>query len=281
MRNENEEKLRELVKKWTNHFYWRKDFLKWQERRIKQENHQDKVIENLKQLFPNLKRAKILDLGCGMGGFLVAMKRLGYEIIGLDPNPEYLEIAKLRAKRYSFNLELIQGYGENLPFSDKSFDLVYCAEVLEHCQNPEKVLGEIYRVLKDDGAVYLTVANRFAFFDSHYQWYFLNWLPRFLGELVIKLKNIQKEDSLSGFQKLSHMHYFTFKSFQKLAEQKGFKIEDVRKRKLENSESISNKTFKKLATFLNKLKLSKIFYSIYQNYFLTNFILILNKNKQK
>jgi len=53
-------------------------------------------------------------------------------------------------KRYK-ELKLIRADAHNLPFKNNSFDLVICTEVLEHVVNPEKVLGEIKRVLTNDG----------------------------------------------------------------------------------------------------------------------------------
>ena len=102
MQNENEQKLRDLVVKLTESFSWRKDFSEWQKGRIWQENYQENIINFLERFIPDLKNKKMLDLGCGMGGFLVAMKRKGYDIQGLDPNPDYCEITKLRGKRYSW-----------------------------------------------------------------------------------------------------------------------------------------------------------------------------------
>lgn len=49
----------------------------------------------------------------------------------------------------------------NLPFDDDSFEVVVCSEMLEHADNPQKVISEIRRVLKPEGRVVLT--TRFAF----------------------------------------------------------------------------------------------------------------------
>jgi ubiquinone/menaquinone biosynthesis C-methylase UbiE len=50
-------------------------------------------------------------------------------------------------------IELFDGYGENLPFKDNSFDVVYVRQGLHHAQNLNTMLAEIYRVLKKGGVV--------------------------------------------------------------------------------------------------------------------------------
>ena len=49
------------------------------------------------------------------------------------------------------------GAGEALPFAASSFHIVTCWDVLEHVQQPENLLGEIARVLDDDGVAFMTV----------------------------------------------------------------------------------------------------------------------------
>jgi len=66
--------------------------------------------------------------------------------------------------------------GEQLPFKD-SFDIVTCWDVLEHVQDPERVLREINRVLKSQGRLFITVVNKYAIRDPHYHLAFINWLP--------------------------------------------------------------------------------------------------------
>jgi SAM-dependent methyltransferase len=99
---------------------------------------------------------RILDVGCGSGRHTCAAYQLKDVFsIGADLNPAMLVQAKER-------LQLHQKWGENgggawglttadvsaLPFEDDFFDLVICAEVLEHIADDRKAVCEIIRVLK-------------------------------------------------------------------------------------------------------------------------------------
>lgn len=276
MQNENEEKLRELVIKWTNQFKWRKDFLKWQEERIWQEKYQDKIIDFLEKFIPDLKNKKILDLGCGMGGFLVAMKKRGYDIEGLEPNSDYRKIAILRGKRYGLEIKVTAGFGEKMPFPNNSFDFIFCNNVLEHCENPIEILKESYRILKPDGQIYVTVINRLGFKDSHYHLRFINWMPRILGEYIIKMRGLQKEN-LAGRQKLSDMHYFTYWQFQNLAKKIGFEVLDLKKYKILHPELLSTKKFLKIMNLLKALRLINLVYFLFCLAFFSGFSFLLKK----
>jgi len=90
---------------------------------------------------------KSLDIGCGTG---LILRHLPAGSIGLDINPRNLG----RLKRY-----VPQAIGQlgdvetDIAYPDATFDLVVAAEVLEHLISPEKVVTEIYRVLKVGGVL--------------------------------------------------------------------------------------------------------------------------------
>lgn len=101
-------------------------------------------FESIKGLVKDLDFQKVLEIGCGEGVFMYHLKDYlqGKEVNGIDIDPQELETAK---KNVSF-AKLQAASGEQLPFPDKSFDLVFCCEVLEHVEDPEKVLREMKRV---------------------------------------------------------------------------------------------------------------------------------------
>jgi SAM-dependent methyltransferase len=71
---------------------------------------------------------------------------------------------------------------DSVPFEDASFDCVICTEVLEHCPNPGAVLGEIRRVLKPGGRLFLTTPFIAPLHEMPYDFY--RYTPSALRELA-------------------------------------------------------------------------------------------------
>ncbi len=97
---------------------------------------------------------RVLDLGCGAGHILERINQ--GQLTGIDLSKTQIERAKHRLRP---GIELIKAPGEHIPFEDKHFDRILCSEVLEHVLEPEVVLKEMDRVLKDDGVISLSIPN--------------------------------------------------------------------------------------------------------------------------
>lgn len=94
---------------------------------------------------------KILDVGCGSGFFMLMF---GGRLVGLD-DAENVEVCRRRGlQAYPVNIER-----DRFPFKDETFDFTVCLEVLEHLENPKKLLGEIFRVLKPNGYLLISTPN--------------------------------------------------------------------------------------------------------------------------
>jgi SAM-dependent methyltransferase len=91
---------------------------------------------------------RVLDLGCGAGDSVDLFRSLNPDVrwVGADiaDSPEVAERTRRDAEFVTFD-------GENLPFRDGSFDLVYCKQVLEHVRRPEPLVREAARVLAPGG----------------------------------------------------------------------------------------------------------------------------------
>ena len=93
---------------------------------------------------------RALDVGTGAGALAFALAPLVREVVGLDPVPELLELARERSRP---NTEFVEGDGAELPFADSSFDLAGTHRTLHHVARPERVVAELARVTHSGGHV--------------------------------------------------------------------------------------------------------------------------------
>lgn len=90
----------------------------------------------------------VLDLGCGRGYWMERLAGLGIAAVGLEHDPARAALAGAHGP-------VVAGDGARLPFADGSAGLVWCLHVLHHLPDPERVLGEVHRVLRPGGALVL------------------------------------------------------------------------------------------------------------------------------
>ncbi len=108
----------------------------------------------------NVERGQdILDLGCGTGTLTVMLKRdfSSVQIVGLDPDPKVLRRARIKATRAAVSVQFDQGFADELPYKDGSFDRVFSSFMFHHLEEDErqKMLREVLRVLKPGGSFHL------------------------------------------------------------------------------------------------------------------------------
>ena len=98
----------------------------------------------------------VLDYGCGMGFYLLAMGRLRrVQLVGIDGDRRRL--GQARAARVPGDVLL--GDGQRLPFADATFDSVLASEVIEHLPDDTAGLREIWRVLRPGGKLAISVPH--------------------------------------------------------------------------------------------------------------------------
>jgi SAM-dependent methyltransferase len=127
------------------------------------------------------KRA--LDVGAREGHQTRWLRERGYDVTSLDIEPQFPEC-------------LAANVDEGLPFEEESFDLVWCAEVIEHLKDPEHALREFRRVTKPGGDIVLTTPNSYA------------WLFRLVAWFGLTPQRLQRKD---------HLHFFDLDAVTALA----------------------------------------------------------------
>lgn len=92
----------------------------------------------------------VLDIGCGQGELSHLARRRGHRVVGIDMNPPQFELDEFIAADISQGLPI----GE-----DRQFDIVVLADVLEHMQDPLRLLLEARRHLAPDGRILVSLPN--------------------------------------------------------------------------------------------------------------------------
>lgn len=113
------------------------------------------IIERIRRLLPS--RPSYLDIGCGDGSLTIKVASIieALEIYGVDVDESALARAIERGiTALKCNLD-----EEPLPFTNDSFDLITAFEVIEHLNNPQRMLREAFRVLKEGGIIVIETPN--------------------------------------------------------------------------------------------------------------------------
>ncbi|MBM3175908.1 MAG: class I SAM-dependent methyltransferase [Chloroflexi bacterium] len=103
----------------------------------------------------------LLDIGCGPGTFLAAARALGYEVYGLDLNPQAVQKARELYGLENLFCDTLSAFITQNP--GKRFDVVTLFEVLEHIDDPAGLMDQVRSILKPDGFIALSVPNRERF----------------------------------------------------------------------------------------------------------------------
>ncbi len=114
----------------------------------------------LTQQLENFCGKCLLDVGCGGGILAEEFARMGFAVTGIDPSGNSIEVARAHAAQSGLKINYLTGYGDRLPFESETFEVVACCDVLDHIKNWDTVIGEVARVLKNNGIFIYDTINR-------------------------------------------------------------------------------------------------------------------------
>jgi 2-polyprenyl-6-hydroxyphenyl methylase/3-demethylubiquinone-9 3-methyltransferase len=102
----------------------------------------------------------VLDVGCSGGILAEEFAKRGANVTGIDLSEKALQVARDHAAAGGLRIRYQRGTAEEIPVADGQFDVVVCADCLEHVDDLEQVIGQIARVLKGGGAFCYDTFNR-------------------------------------------------------------------------------------------------------------------------
>lgn len=125
------------------------------------------IVDNLRSEF--IKKAFnfvgekqiLLDLGCGRRPFNLLYSKYANNSIGVD----------VPFTTHEKNKVDVYALGTELPFKNAIFDIILCTDVMEHIDEPQKLLKEVHRVLKLDGYLMLTTPFLVPIHEEPYDFY--------------------------------------------------------------------------------------------------------------
>jgi 2-polyprenyl-3-methyl-5-hydroxy-6-metoxy-1,4-benzoquinol methylase len=142
---------------------------------------------------PAALRGRLLDIGCGGGVFMERMRSLGWEVEGVDVDAAAVDNAR------SKGLNIHLGDLQECQFPDGSFDVVTMSHLIEHVEDPQRLLRECHRILKPSGRLVAVTPNA------------QSW-----GHRIFR-------DRWRGLEVPRHLFVFTASTLRHLAESANFK----------------------------------------------------------
>ena len=116
--------------------------------------------------FDEYRGRRVLEVGCGAGVDLVRFARGGAEVTGVDLARPAIDLARANFEQQGLQGEFRVADGEQLPFPDDSFDLVFAHGVVQYTPNPQRLVDECRRVLKPGGDAIFQVYNRVSWLNA-------------------------------------------------------------------------------------------------------------------
>ena len=141
---------------------------------------------------------KLLDVGCGEGYLTQNCSKYSRQVFSFDISKN-----SVKHNRSISNVKLLISDCQFIPFLDNVFDVAVAGEVIEHIKSPDKMLKELYRVIKKNGVLILSTPNR-----------------RRIGKILAKL--IRKDLDLGWHKREYNIHEIKIE-----LEKNGFKIVSI------------------------------------------------------
>jgi SAM-dependent methyltransferase len=153
-----------------------------------------------------LKELSLLDIGCSTGLMTAAYAEVFGSVVGFDIDVPAVKYA--HANNAFSNSFFCIGDAIFPCFTPGSFDVITCTHIYEHVPDSDKLMAEIYELLKPGGICYFAAQNRYALMEPHYRLPLLSAAPRPVAHVYMRLAGkgkfyYEKLRSLSGLKELT------------------------------------------------------------------------------
>lgn len=135
---------------------WAGDIYAWPAERLQRAQRRANAFSLERFITPN---AAILDIGCGSGELLGILEESSRLMIGLDRSTTALNLARGRSAAHA---HFVAGLAEALPLPNDSFDNIIAFGILEHVQDYQRLISEIYRVMKPGATAFISSSNAWS-----------------------------------------------------------------------------------------------------------------------
>ena len=118
------------------------------------------IMPNMLNFMGDVEGKKILDLGCGEGGYSRELTKKGATLISIDCSEKAIEYAKALAEKENLKIKhFVRNSNDLFDIPSEEFDIVLCSMMLMDCEDFEGTLKEVVRVLKPGGRLFASVLH--------------------------------------------------------------------------------------------------------------------------
>jgi 2-polyprenyl-3-methyl-5-hydroxy-6-metoxy-1,4-benzoquinol methylase len=182
----------------------------------------ERQLKRIEPFFALRPPARVLDVGAAQGVWLTALAKRGFEAVGVEPWEAAIEVSHEVAAATGLRLDIRPGVAESLPFEDESIDFVNAYSVLEHVDDPDQCMREVFRVLRRPGAFLFSTVSALSPFQVEIAGFPLfPWYPPPLQRKIMSWAT-EKRPALVGNTTRPAIHWFKHRDVRRSAHEAGF-----------------------------------------------------------